>query len=215
MTDREAQQPAAEDVEALSALVDGEANEAGLIRTCRHWRHDERLRRDWHAYHLIGDVLRSEELADHSAADERFLQTLRLRLAQEPAVLAPLPPTEPALDPAATTATGTAQVLALPGRRTSLRRWGAPIGIAAGVMLVASAVMVTRPDSASSSGVVAAVTQPATPEPTLTTLPDRQRAQAAQFDPYFFAHQQFQNATAIGPASSFLRSAAYEADEAR
>jgi sigma-E factor negative regulatory protein RseA len=214
MTDREAQQPAAEDDEALSALMDGDATESGLIRTCRHWRHDERLRRDWHAYHVIGDVLRSEELADHAAADERFLQTLRSRLAQEPVVLAPILPTiEPALDPSA--ATGPAQVLTLPSRRAGLRRWGAPIGIAAGVMLVASAVMVTRPDGPTPSGLVAAVSQPATPEPAPTLLPDRQRAQAAQFDPYFSAHQQFQNATAIGPASSFLRSAAYEAGEAR
>ncbi|MFM2059349.1 MAG: hypothetical protein RLY71_3734 [Pseudomonadota bacterium] len=215
MTDRQAQQPAVEDVEALSALVDGEAAEAGLIRTCRHWRHDERLRRDWHAYHLIGDVLRSEELADHSAADERFLQTLRARLAQEPAVLAPLLPTAEPAPEVSTATTGATQVLTLPGRRAGLRRWGAPIGIAAGVMLVASAVMVTRPDSQPSSGMVAAVTQPAAPQPGPMAQPDRQRAQAAQFDPYFSAHQQFQNATAIGPASSFLRSATYEAGETR
>jgi len=211
MTDREAQQPAAEDVEALSALMDGEATETGPTRTCHHWRHDERLRRDWHAYHVIGDVLRSEELADHAAADERFLQSLRARLAQEPVVMAPL--ASELAQTLSVPATGTAQVLTLPGRRAGLRRWGAPIGIAAGVMLVASAVMVTRPDGPASSGVVAAVTQPATPEP--AALPDRQRAQAAQFDAYFSAHQQFQNATAIGPASSFLRSAAYEAGEAR
>jgi sigma-E factor negative regulatory protein RseA len=213
MTDREAQQPAAEDVEALSALMDGEATETGPARTCRHWRHDERLRRDWHAYHVIGDVLRSEELADHAAADERFLQSLRARLAQEPAVLAPLA-SELAQTPSIP-ATGTAQVLTLPGRRAGLRRWGAPIGIAAGVMLVASAVMVTRPDGPVPSGMVAAVTQSAAPEPAPALLPERQRAQAAQLDPYFSAHQQFQNATAIGPASSFLRSATYEAGETR
>lgn len=211
MTDREAQQPAAEDVEALSALVDGETTESGLIRTCRHWRHDERLRRDWHAYHLIGDVLRSEELADRCAADECFLQTLRSRLAQEPVVLAPIPPTvEPVRDPSGAVI-GLAQ--ARPRQRTRLRRWGTPIGIAAGVMLVASAVMVTRPDSPIASEVVAHASRPAMSEPALP--PDRQRTQAAQFDPYVSAHQQFQSATVIGPASSFLRSATYEAGEAR
>jgi sigma-E factor negative regulatory protein RseA len=44
----------------LSALVDGEAE--GAEHACNRWRDDEHLRRDWHAYQLIGDVMRSEDL---------------------------------------------------------------------------------------------------------------------------------------------------------
>ena len=50
----------------------------------------------WHAYQLIGDVLRSEDLAAEPAADEAFLVALRARLADEPVVLAPQPRVEEA-----------------------------------------------------------------------------------------------------------------------
>jgi hypothetical protein len=63
------------------------------------WRDDARARETWHAYHLIGDVLRSEELAHAPARDEAFLAGLRQRLAAEPAILAPAP-VRPAAKPA-------------------------------------------------------------------------------------------------------------------
>ncbi len=83
--------PLAEDVcRCLSALVDGEA--AALAQACQSWRDDAGARRTWHAYHLIGDVLRSEELAHPPGRDAAFLAGLRLRLADEPAIVAPAPP---------------------------------------------------------------------------------------------------------------------------
>ena len=47
--------------------------------------------RRWHAYHLIGDVLRSDDLASAPGRDAAFLQRLSARLDDEPAVLAPEP----------------------------------------------------------------------------------------------------------------------------
>ena len=46
--------------ERLSALMDGEADAAALDHACAGWP-DVAVARDWHAWHLIGDVLRSEE----------------------------------------------------------------------------------------------------------------------------------------------------------
>lgn len=228
MTDREAPRP--ETAEALSALTDGEADAATTAELCRHWRGNERLRADWHAYHLIGDALRAEDLAQPAERDERFLQALRVRLAQEPVVLAP-----PVADSAAPLRAEPAQVIALPSGRASgrlsgarrLRRWAAPVGIAAGVMVVSSAVLVLRTVEPSGMGGVTLAGSTLTGAPRLTSfeaLPDRTasavalaasadggvvRVQDGQIDPYLQAHRQYQSVGVYG-AGSYLRSASYE-----
>lgn len=73
----------------LSALADGDGS--ALHHACAAWREDEEARSTWHLYHLIGDVLRSDELAAAPARDAAFLSGLRARLAAEPVVLAPVP----------------------------------------------------------------------------------------------------------------------------
>ena len=76
-------------LEQLSALADGELDADASAHSCAHWRDDANARASWHAYHLIGDVLRSDELASDAQRDAGFLRTLRQRLAQEPVVMAP------------------------------------------------------------------------------------------------------------------------------
>lgn len=71
----------------ISAAMDGHATTAELEAACSAWRADGDARRTWHTYHLIGDVLRSDELASTPAVDEAFLQRLRQRLAGEPVAL--------------------------------------------------------------------------------------------------------------------------------
>ena len=73
----------------MSAATDGDA--VALSAVCQAWRSDRETRANWHAYHLIGDVLRSTELASAPAHDAEFLDRLRQRMAHEPVVLAPLP----------------------------------------------------------------------------------------------------------------------------
>ena len=56
----------------ISALADGEADAAECGRGCAAWADADAgsvARRSWHAYHLIGDVLRSDDLAAHPARD--------------------------------------------------------------------------------------------------------------------------------------------------
>ena len=53
--------------EQLSALVDGELDPAAAVRACAGWRDDAGCRATWHAYHLIGDVLRSDDLASDAS----------------------------------------------------------------------------------------------------------------------------------------------------
>jgi sigma-E factor negative regulatory protein RseA len=81
-------QAASHSADWLSAAADGDAEALG--QACRAFREgDRRARADWHAYHLIGDVMRSSELATSPVRDDDFLATFRERLAAEPVVLAP------------------------------------------------------------------------------------------------------------------------------
>ena len=71
-------------LERLSALVDGELEADATARACGHWRESGEARSSWHAYHVIGDVLRSEDLACDPARDAGFLEAFRARLKDEP-----------------------------------------------------------------------------------------------------------------------------------
>ncbi len=77
--------------QSLSSLMDGDLVDAAASGACAQWREDAAARQDWHAYHLIGDVLRSEELASEAGRDEVFLQRLRTRLAALPVPVAETP----------------------------------------------------------------------------------------------------------------------------
>src|SRR3954471_7512954 len=80
----------------LSALADGEASEAESADAFHLWREDVEVRATWHCYHLIGDVMRSDDLAAPADGHQRLLAALRERLAAEPVVLAPAPAEAPA-----------------------------------------------------------------------------------------------------------------------
>lgn len=82
--------PGTEQRRCLSAAADGDT--AAMDAATRAWRDDANARATWHAYHLIGDVLRSSDLAAAPARDAAFLSRLRSKLATEPVLLAPLQP---------------------------------------------------------------------------------------------------------------------------
>ncbi len=130
--------------ERLSELVDGEMSAQGAQDLCRQWGADPALRQRWHAYHLIGDVLRSDDMATGAVRDTAFLDGLRQRLATEPAPVLPLAPLVP-MQPARASAP------AVPVRSNT--RWLAPAAaVAAGFAVVAVALMVVRGDASPDSG---------------------------------------------------------------
>jgi sigma-E factor negative regulatory protein RseA len=167
--------------EKLSSLIDGELRVDEVEQACRQWRTDADLRRDWHAYHLIGDVLRSEDLSASPGGDAAFLQALRVRLAAEPVPLAPKP---------------------LP-RADKPRRWLTPVAVAAGFAAVGLSVLVMKPAGMGPSGwgePIAAV-QPAgrdtlrqvgnasAPASGQALVLDGQVIRDARLDAYFEAHR--------------------------
>jgi sigma-E factor negative regulatory protein RseA len=69
--------------ETLSALMDGQLQGAAFAETVERLTGDSAAQADWHCYHVVGDVLRSRDLAD-CAGDAAFLSRFQARLAREP-----------------------------------------------------------------------------------------------------------------------------------
>ena len=67
--------------ELVSALVDGQLQGEAFASTVDWLTHAESARASWHAYHVVGEVLRTGEAQD-CGRDAAFLQRLRLGLQQ-------------------------------------------------------------------------------------------------------------------------------------
>jgi sigma-E factor negative regulatory protein RseA len=183
----------------LSALADGDATDGEAARAFQAWREDAGARASWHTYQLIGDVLRSDDLAAAPAADEAFLVALRARLAQEPVVLAPQ---ARAQDPAE------ARPAAANATARSRGRWQGPVAMAAGFLVVLGGLNIVRPFNqaggpalasgapAASGPVLASATPVAGSGIVATSLqgtaqtPAQAQAAADQLAPYLAAHRQ-------------------------
>ena len=69
--------------EMISALADGQLRGESLERVIQTVATDAQARTAWQTYHLIGDVLRSGDLAS-GTAPARFLAGFQVRLEREP-----------------------------------------------------------------------------------------------------------------------------------
>jgi sigma-E factor negative regulatory protein RseA len=68
--------------ELVSALADGQLRGTEFARAVGLATQDEDAAAAWHAYHLVGEVLRSGEIGD-STVDQGFLARFEARLAQQ------------------------------------------------------------------------------------------------------------------------------------
>lgn len=138
--------PGSEARRALSSLMDSDLAPDQLPQAVASWQQDAEQRATWHCYHLIGDVLRSEELARPAAHDALMLLALRARLADEPVPLAPaalahiLPDSQLHLAGEA----GEAGEVGKAGRRSWSGRLVAPVALAAGFVAAAGLLVVLR-----------------------------------------------------------------------
>jgi len=186
-----------EALERLSALVDGELDAVAAAQACGHWLESGEARASWHAYHVIGDVLRSDDLARDPARDASFLHALRVRLRDEPVVLAPAP-------------------LAVAPVRRARWSWKASSAVAASFVVIGgAAVMLTR----GPADVPVATASVAPPAPVQQAAPIVAAAEPqafvasgklirdAQLDRYLAAHKQFAGSSALGVPSGYLRNA--------
>ncbi len=202
--------------QALSDLMDGATDAAGAAAASQAWRLDVQARQDWHTYQVIGDVLRTPELAPRSAsADAAFLAALRTRLAQEPVVVAPV-----VIAPV---------VIAQPIKRRA--GWRNTIAVAAGFAAVAVVVnglpwstsgpaaepVVASPSKpTAASPVLSAARSPAIPTQALAPamlVNDQRMVRDAQLDRYLSAHRQYGGAPAMAVPGGVIRSVSATAPE--
>ncbi|MCK6432804.1 MAG: sigma-E factor negative regulatory protein [Burkholderiaceae bacterium] len=165
----------------FSALMDGDLAGVDVDGACATWRADVQVRECWHTYHLIGDVLRSGELACDAGRAQAFLAGVRDRLAAEPVPLSPSALVRGDV-PAAVGPTAVA-------RRAGRSRTWAPMAAAAGVAAVAGVLVVMRTNAPQTSTAVAV--QAAGPRAASGVIRD------ARLDRYLAAHRQVSNTTAV------------------
>ncbi len=196
--------------QALCAMLDGDVAEADLA--CRAWREDPQSRADWHAYHLIAELMRSEDVRCAPQHDAQFLGRLRERLAVEPVVLAPVAAAESA-------------------RKTGWRRaWVAPMAVAASVVAVAGVLVVAQvatPDGALQDRLASAESSVAVPgavglqasavAPSASAVPVPAGGgvliRNAELDRYLAAHKQYSNTSALAVPGGAVRNAAAAAPD--
>jgi sigma-E factor negative regulatory protein RseA len=170
--------------QSLSSLMDGRLDDASLDNAFSAWRSDANARECWHAYHLIGDVLRSEELASQPARDEAFLAGLRCKLAAEPVPLAPTRRSER-------------------GGRGWRERLVAPAAVAAGFVAVAGVLVVLRGAAPQEGAGGALVAEGTSGE---MTVVNRDVIRDARLDRYLAAHRKVSNAASVQVPGAVARS---------
>ncbi len=189
--------------ERLSTFIDGEwfdepGHADGLLAGLSS---DDRAA--WSEYHLIGDALRSDDLAAHPAASKAFLRDFAARLEAEPHLLAPAPA------PAARKSGR----LSLFGRRVVP---GLAIAAAAATLTWIIVPQLQRIDGSPSAMQTAAVAVRHDPVQTVAMAgaPNSSGAgevniiRDARLDQYLEAHQQFAQQPMVPDSAPFIRAAA-------
>jgi len=187
--------------EMISALADGQLHGGDFARGVEAIAADPQARQTWLAYHLIGDVLRSAELAHGSA---QFAQRLQHRLAQEPSF---------AIDSIASGAhqSSTSGLLEpqKPAANDPSFRWKMVAGFAslaavAAIAWTAAATFGVKPEQpqlASVQGV---------PGTVLAAGERGTMLRDARLDELLAAHRQLGAASALQTPAGFLRNATFE-----
>ncbi len=154
----------------------------------------------WHAYHVIGDVLRSSELAPTSS-DHAFLERLERRLAQEPArpVVA-----EPSL---------ANKTINYPSANASVFRWKVFSGVACVALVgVLGANMWVQTGSRGAAQMT--VEAKVAPQAAATLVTAGSGAGAMLRDPHLdelmAAHRQLGGHSALQVPAGFVRNATFE-----
>jgi sigma-E factor negative regulatory protein RseA len=177
--------------EMVSALADGELAGEAFARGVELAAADAAAGAAWHEYHLIGDVLRSSDLAAGAPVGP-FLEQLRLRLREETVEV-----------PAATPAT------ALPMREAANDfRWKLVAGVAsvAAVSAIAWSLVGGAPSTAAGPQ-LAAGTPPA--GTVLATTKQGVMIRDPHLDELLAAHRQLGGAALVAPAG-YLRNATFD-----
>jgi len=198
--------------ERLSAFIDGEsaadhavASEHDLTQFLQEF--DDEDRKLWADYHLVGDVLKSDDLAGDPAADRAFLSRFSAAFESEPLLLAPgaFKPNRTALQArrfmptlAAVAAVVTLTWILVPRQMhvdvpgaTEQTAANVPSGQAAQPQVVAQNVSLATQSGGDVQRVAMAASNPDTDGAAPAQHDDVNMIRDAQLDQYLDAHQQF------------------------
>jgi sigma-E factor negative regulatory protein RseA len=191
--------------ELVSALADGELRDAAFVQALQWLQDSEDARASWHAYHLLGDVLRSKDLAASGAHDIAFVERLHQRL-QVGAKLAPSDMAIELMSNARHRQTGSGiRAHGKVSANDASMRWKLVAGFAG-----AAAVAVVTWNLMSGSSAPASEPQLAQVELLPATGHSPIMIRDPQLDELLTAHQQSAGISALQMPAGFLRNATYE-----
>ena len=179
--------------EQLSAFADGELAPEALTQFLADLSREDTLRDNWHAYHVVGDVLRSTDLAP-TASETAFWGRLEQRLANEPARPLPAAPLSHAV---------------VHNGAPANQRWAWVVGAALSVVAVTVSVGLWQRDAAP-AGAQLAVTAPAAVVAVAAPEASDVMIRDPHLDALMQAHQQLGGHSAWQMPSGFLRNATYQ-----
>jgi sigma-E factor negative regulatory protein RseA len=185
--------------ERISALVDGDLQGDACAQTLSALLADAEAVRTWHAYQVVGDVLRSPELAP-TRSDQAFWEKLERRLEQEPmrpcsSVVVAAPVAEPAMVAVA---------------NEPVFRWKLLAGTSCAVLMAVVGSSVWNPVSPRRVGEIATVQPAASAVVVATETSAGSMLRDSHLDELMAAHRQLGGHSALQVPAGFLRNATYE-----
>ena len=191
--------------ELLSALVDGELHGEELEQALACAEGPEGCA-SWELYHLVGDVLRSPDLAHHSQHD--LLSGLRAQLANEPALMlepAQIKQVTAGLEPAH----GPVVALRDPAANGAVFRWKVAASFAS-VAAVAALGWNLMANPSSEQGAQMASVQGVS-APVLVATENGDVLRDPRLDALLDSHQQYLSRASLQTPADFLRNASFQA----
>jgi sigma-E factor negative regulatory protein RseA len=209
--------------ELMSALADGQLQGDELAGAVQLATSDAEARATWHAYHLIGDVLRSEDLAATST-DADFVRRLTARIANETVAA-------PEADVRLVGDVQSVPQAQRPAANEAGFRWKLVAGVASVVAVTAVGWTMWDIQGAAEGGRMAAVSAPGAMRSAATAAAPQAVTQVQQqvnvagtpqimlrdprLDELMSAHRQLGDASALQMPAGFLRNATFEAPAGR
>ncbi len=187
--------------EQICDLVDGQIQGDASAQAFEALLCDSQAVRTWHAYHVIGDVLRSAELAPASG-DHAFLERLERRLAIEPA------------RPVVTQSAQLANVqVSAPSANAAAFRWKVLAGVAGFALVGVVGMNLWMQANVRTEAQLAARDATAPRAPTTLVAADTGAGtmlRDAHLDELMAAHRQLGGHSALQVPAGYLRNATYE-----
>jgi len=193
--------------ELVSALVDGQLRGDEFAQAMALLERSSAARQGWHAYHVVGEALRTGQAAA-SARELDFVLRLRARLQQE-AMPSRLRAAPDSMNPDA----------AMPGARdpqgkrrhsANDRHWRLVVGLASVTMIGVIAWQGFQGSSSPQAQLASAPLAQAENNPQMAASPASIMLRDPQLDALLAAHRQFGGTSALQTPTGFLRNATFE-----